>query len=109
MTGNTLLEAAASLMGFEMVTEEIQKIGPTVINFVLDDLGQSAPLSLHEEFSLSEKVLSAAEVGIAMLLSVALGDLRSKECFSAIYNEKRGKIKGSKTKVLDSLPKGEFL
>ena len=109
MTGNKLLEAAASLMGFEMVTEEMQKIGPTVINFVLDDLGLTAPSNLEEEFPLSEKVLSAANAGIAMLLSVALGDLRSKECFSAIYNEKRGKIKGSKTKVSDSLPKGEFL
>lgn len=109
MTGSKLLEAAASLMGFEVVTEEMVKIGPTVISFVLEDLGHTAPSNLDEEFTLSESVLSATQVGTAMLLSVALGDLRSKECFSAIYTEKRGKIKGSKSRVLDSLPKGELL
>lgn len=109
MTGNTILKGAASLMGFNEPNDEMNNIGPTVINFVLEDLDKGGLENLDQEIELNETLASTAMAGVAMLLSVAIGDLRSKECFSAIYNEKRGKVKRSSSQVTDVLPKGELL
>ena len=109
MTGNDILTGAASLMGFDEPSEEMNKIGPTAVNFVLEDLGKTALGTLDDNMELTETERSALLSGVAMLLSVAIGDLRGKECFSAIYNEKRGKVKMAKGVVTDSLPKGELL
>ena len=109
MTGVKILEGAAYLMGFESVTEGMEKIGLTVINFVLEDLGKKALESLEDTVLLSEALISATLSGTAMLLSVALGDMRAKECFSVIYNEKRSHIKCAQSTVADTSPKGELL
>ena len=109
MTGNKILEGAASLMGFELPSEEMVKIAPTVINFVLEDLNFSSIKSMEEEITLNDIEANACMVGAAMLLSVAIGDMRCKDCFSVIYNEKRSRIRTASSFVLDSLPKGEML
>lgn len=109
MTGNKILEDAVSLMGFEVPSEEMKKIAPTVINFVLEDLGEAAVETLEQDLSLNEALASTCIAGAAMLLSAALGDLRAKECFSVLYNEKRSRVKSTKTSIVNSLPKGELL
>lgn len=109
MTGNEILKEAAFLMGFETPSEEMNNIGLTVINFVLEDLNKEGITSLDDEVTLSDSLKAALTAGTSMLLSVAIGDLRAKECFSVIYNEKRNKVKRAKGVVIDSLPKGEQL
>ncbi len=109
MTGNDILKDAAALMAFETPSEEMQNIGLTIINFVLEDLDKESVKTLEDSIELTEAEASAEKVGVAMLLSVALGDLRAKECFSEIYHEKRRKVKNGKTSITDSLPKGELL
>ena len=109
MTGNEILKGAASLMGFGEPSEEMNSIGITVINFVLEDLGKTALKTIDDNIELTETERSALLSGTSMLLSVAIGDLRAKECFSAIYNEKRSRVKIAKGKVTDSLPNGEVL
>lgn len=109
MTGNELLNSAAEVMGFESATKEMQKIGLTVINSVLEDLGKKSIQGLNNSLEgIKETEKQACIYGTALFLSVAFGDLRSKECFLPIYNEKRNKVKHTKTFVSDSLPKGEL-
>ena len=109
MTGNDILKEAAFLMGFETPSEEMNIIGPTVINFVLEDLDKEGIKDLEDEITLSNTLKATVVAGVSMLLSVAIGDLRAKESFSLIYNEKRSKVKRANGKITDSLPKGEEL
>ena len=109
MTGKDILKEAAFLMGFETPSEEMNTIGLTVINFVLEDLDKEGIKELEDEITLSDTLKATVVAGVSMLLSVAIGDLRAKESFSVIYNEKRSKVKRTKGRVSDSLPKGEEL
>ena len=110
MTGNEILRSAAVVMGFKQPTSEMIGTGLTVINSVLDDLGSDPIQNLESSPSdMSSAEEQACVYGVAMLLSVAIGDLRATECFSPIYNEKRSRAKGTKSFVTDSLPKGEML
>jgi len=110
MTGNEILSSAAALIGFKTPTSEMNEIAITVINSVLEDISKPPLTSLSATAEdLDQKEEQACLYGTALLLSIAIGDLRSKECFSPIYNEKRGRVKRSKSYVTDALPKGELL
>lgn len=110
MTARELLKNAANVMGFNAPTDEMLEFGITAMNSSLEDLNK-APIETLEATieNITEAEKQALIYGTALFLSVAMGDLRSNECFSPIYHKKRRKAKGEKTFVLDSLPKGELI
>ncbi len=110
MNGYEVYKKALSLMGQEDYTgESIEDIGLAKkalnsIETICLDLEIKPPKSLSEEITADAVVCDACVWGVAMLLSLGLGDTQANRLFCDIYNSKRAYIKSKSEKIKDTLP-----
>lgn len=110
MSGYEIYRKALSLAGMTdtdgAVTDEsaMLKRAMDALLHICGDLGIDAPESLSSEIIINDKQTNACVCGMAMLLSLGIGDTAANRMFGELYNAMRAEIKAGKTQRHDVLP-----
>ncbi len=106
MKAYNILEQAAALIG-SPIDEPMKKAGVGLVNTILQDIGLPTISSLTEEIADKEGAFTVASNGVAMLLSLYLGDDAGTEQLNEVYGGLRRRMLGGSTKVQNTLFRGE--
>lgn len=72
--------------------------------YICGDLGIIPPESLTDKLCIDDKRLNVCVCGMAMMLSLGIGDSQVNRMFGALYNAGRAEIKAKNIKRADVLP-----
>lgn len=107
MRGYDVYKKALARLGLEnMQNLDLNRLGATVeqINQISNDLKIPEIKDLSEKISCDNEHLEALCCGVAMLMSLNIGDGNKNQIYTAIYNAKRTAVLNQKDSIIDNLP-----
>lgn len=113
MTGYDIYKKTFDLLGYgdntySPKTAEIsEKRCFESLNIILSDLKSDTVKNVSEELSVSPAVSEALIYGVAMLISLGVGDGERNRIFTELYNAKRAAALAAVDHVGDRLPSSE--
>ncbi len=107
MKAYNILENACALIGTEL-DEGIKKAGVGLTNTILEDLKIPTVCSLSEEITAEKEYFTLISNGVAMLLSVYLGDDANLSVMSELYNNSRRRLLKRVDNVKETVFRGDI-
>lgn len=110
MNGYEVYNRALIRLGYnDSDNKEVYNMGLTeglldAVNQILSDLKLNGVKNLSEEINADSSVLEALACGVAMLLTVSIGDCNKNVIFTALYNAKRMAVLSKTEFIKDNLP-----
>lgn len=111
MTANDIFERVVALLGYsnsngsQQGLEVIKSRTVNCVNQILSDLALDIAISdLNDDIMLNKVGLDALVYGVAMLLSLGMGDGEKNVLFAGLYNIKRSAYMSVITERSDVLP-----
>lgn len=105
MSGYDIYKKVLLRLGLQKFDQKFYQLGFEYLNQVTSDLEIGEIKNLSDELILEDDLRETVVIGLAMFLTLHIGDTVQNKLYTDLYNAKRAKVLSSNETISDVLPK----